>query len=60
LIILTNNGLDIDLYLYSLMKLGGSLGNVPQKLKIYRVFITSFFNLCEKLPSDPPNVIKLL
>jgi hypothetical protein len=54
---------------HNLMKLGGSIGNIPQKMKNYifrtisplsRVqFIFSFYNwffiFCGTLPSDPPN-----
>jgi hypothetical protein len=39
----------------NLMKLEGSLGNVPQKMSFYN----KFFIFCGTLPGDPPNFIKL-
>jgi hypothetical protein len=59
----------------NLMKLGGSLGDIPQKVKNLSINCTlengptvrnilSFYNklfiFCGTLPSDPPNFIKLL
>jgi hypothetical protein len=57
------------------MKLGGSLGNIPRKLKQILIFsitcflenrltvqnISSFYNyFCKMLTSDSPNFIKLV
>jgi hypothetical protein len=59
----------------NLMKLGGSLGNVPHKneklvinctlenglaVRNTSSFYKKFFIFCGTLPSDPPNFIKLL
>jgi hypothetical protein len=43
----------------NLMKLGGSLGNVSQKLKKLVIKTPKFNNFCEALPSDPPKTVVL-